>query len=248
MSPDDRLLVVTAVRAETRAVLTTLRGVARRSHVELPRWEGRSGARAVSLLQTGIGPHKARAALAAVDEHPILVVSVGFAGALVGGAAPGDVVLPEVVAWDDGTTTRRYRVPSDAWRAAKAALSEAPALRMLTGELFSSPEIVATPAAKRALAARTGTVAVEMESAGLIDVARERGVGFLALRVILDPVDTSLEDVPPDLDSSWRARAKLAVRPTAWPAVLAIARHLPRASEALRNAVGAVLPVLPAAR
>jgi nucleoside phosphorylase len=176
----DHLLIVTAVRAETRAVLATLSAATRRPRGGLPGWEGRSGGRTVSLLQAGIGPRKARAALAAVDERPVLVVSVGFAGALVGAAAPGDVVLPAVIAWDDGAGMQRYGVPSEEWRAAEAALSHAPGLRLLAGEIFSSPEVVATPAAKRALAARTGTIAVEMESAGLIEVARERGLGFLA--------------------------------------------------------------------
>lgn len=244
MSPDDRVLVVTAVRAETRAILAAVTHPTRRSIGGRPGWTGRAGDRTISLIQVGIGPEKARAALVAMDEPLGLVITVGFAGALVPDSSPGDIVLPELVLWEHDGERCRYEVPPDTHRTAAAQLSLPPASAMLRGSLFSSPAVVTTPAAKRALAARTGAVAVEMETGALIEVACERGAAVLALRVILDTVEVSLDGIPPDLETSWGARARLIVQPAAWIGVAAIARHLPRATRALTRAAAAVLPAV----
>ena len=240
----DRIAVVTAVGPETRAALQTFR---RPTRIPLPgfrAWHGDVGGRPATLVQSGIGPERARAAMAALEGTFVLAVSAGFAGALVAGAAPGDVVLPERIVWQVDTHVEEYDVPRAAWRAARAALPARHAARMLEGTLLSSRTIVASVAGKRAAALATGAVAVEMEAAGLIAVARERNVGLLTLRTVLDTADVSLEGLPPDLDSSWSARARLVGMPAAWPRVLALARQIPRASQSLADALGAVLPAL----
>jgi nucleoside phosphorylase len=173
-----------------------------------------------------------------------LIVSIGFAGALVTGAMPGDVVLPDTVVWEDDYGLQRYGVPPDPWRTARARLPDSLAARHLPGPLLSSPVVVASPDAKRAAASRFGAVAVEMEAAALVGVARERGVALLVLRAILDTVDVSLEGLPPDLDSSWRARAQLVGRPGAWPGVLTLTRHIPHVTRTLTLATASVLSAL----
>jgi nucleoside phosphorylase len=173
-----------------------------------------------------------------------LVVSIGFAGALVGEAAPGDIVLPDMVVWDDDGKQQRYAVPVGAWQTAKARLPASLSNRALQGPLLSSPTVVASPEAKRAAALRSGAVAVEMEAAALITVARRRGIEVLVLRAILDGLDVSLEQLPADLDSSWWARAQLVGRPAAWPGVLALTRHIPHVARTLTQATAAVLSAL----
>lgn len=240
----DRIAVVTAVGPETRAALQALR---RPTRIPLPgfrAWQGNVGGRPATLVQSGIGAERARAALEALGGAFGLVVSAGFAGALVAGAAPGDVVLPGRVVWQVGTHIEQYDVPVAAWKAARAALPARYAARTLQGPLLSSRTIVASVAGKREAALATGAVAVEMEAAGLIVVARERNVGFLTLRTVLDAADVSLEGLPPDLDSSWSARARLVGMPAAWPRVLALTRQIPRAAQSLADALAAALPAL----
>ncbi len=237
------LVVVTAVRAETRAVLGALVHPVRIASATPPRWEGWAGTEAVTVVQGGIGPARARAALAAVDDVG-LVVSFGFAGALVDRAAPGDLVLPGTVLWEEAGAVRRYDVPSAVLAAATARLPADLDRRAVRGALWSSPVVVGTPTAKREAARRLGAVAVEMETAALATVAGERGVALLALRAILDGVDVSLADLPSDLDGSWSARARLLARPKAWPGVVTLARHVPRAAATLRRAAAAILPAL----
>ena len=241
---DGRMVVVTAVRAETRAVLAALTRPTRISIRGMRGWKGQAGNRSVTLLQAGVGPARARAALEALTAPYDLVVSIGFAGALVTGASPGDVVLPDTVVWEEAVGLHRYAVPVGTWHTAKRQLPADLATRALHGPLLSSPVVVATPAAKHAAAMRLGAVAVEMEAAALVTVACERGADVLILRAILDSVDVSLEDLPPDLDSSWRARAQLMGRPRAWPGVLSLAYRIPHVARALTRATAAVLPAL----
>ncbi len=235
-----RIVVVTAVRAETRAVLAAMQTPRRRRGESVPRWEGRGGTHDVAVLEAGVGPAAAARALeiAAVDCD--LLVSVGFAGALVSSLAPGDLVVPRRVVWENGSGTRcLYDVPAALHAAISAATAHA--LRAeAVGTLFSSPVIVATPVAKRALAERHDAVAVEMEAGALATWALARDRPLLVVRAILDGVDLSLETLPADIGTSWSARAGVVVTPSTWPLLLALRRHVGAAARTLRAAAAAV--------
>lgn len=239
-----RVLAITAVKAETRAVLATLTRPARTTVEGFPAWQGRAGSRDITLVQSGIGPTRARAALAATSAPHDLVVALGLAGALAAALAPGDVVLPEAIVWETPAGLERYDVAPTLWMNARTRLAAEPSFRVHTGLLLSSPVVIASPEDKRGAAARSGAVAVEMETAALVAGARERGIPVLALRIVLDAVDVSLEHLPADLDSSWMARARLVGRPGAWPIVARLAREIPRATRALMRAAAIVLPAL----
>ncbi len=52
--------------------------------------------------------------------------------------------------------------------------------------------MIRTPAERAALAAATGALAVDMESAAIARVAKERQIPFLAIRVVTDGPDDTL--------------------------------------------------------
>jgi len=58
--------------------------------------------------------------------------------------------------------------------------------------LIESPTVLMTPEEKRALASRTGAVAVDMESAAVAFTAEQAGLPFVAIRVISDTLDQTL--------------------------------------------------------
>jgi hypothetical protein len=153
-------------------------------------------------------------------------------------------VLSQTVLWDESGQLHRHEVARGLVDTVETALP--PELRdaALRGALLSSPVVLATPAAKDQAARHYGAVAVEMEAAALAGYAADHGIAFLALRVILDPVDLSLAGLPKNLDTSWAARARLVGMPATWPLLLLLRRHVAAAGMTLRKVAAAVLPAL----
>lgn len=160
-------LLVGAMRVETFPVLRRLtapRPVGPRL------WLGSLGARPVALLTCGVGPERAERrgleALAQLDVEGI--VSFGTCGALQDGLPRGALVGATSLLSGDLNPTP---LP-------------APPLEGLTlGALASVSEVVATPKARAAWAAR-GAIACEMEAEGLRRAARGRPL--YALKVVSD--------------------------------------------------------------
>src|SRR5262249_23630341 len=74
--------LVTAFRLETRAVLASLADVQRLRPSPRPCWSGRAGTGVVRVVEGGVGPAGAQAAVAALPPGTDLIASIGFAGAL----------------------------------------------------------------------------------------------------------------------------------------------------------------------
>jgi hypothetical protein len=70
-------------------------------------------------------------------------------------------------------------------------ISEALGLRLLVGPVLTSAQVLVSSEQKRA-GATTGAVAVEMEAGPLARWAVARGVRFVHLRVVLDPLTSPL--------------------------------------------------------
>jgi len=237
-------VVVTAFRLETRAVLAALAQVERIRPATRPCWRGRAGTGEVVVVEGRVGPDGARAAVAALPPETALVVSAGFAGALAPELAPGDVILASEVVWEEGSRVRRHATAPPVLDALSRALTDALGGEPRIGVVLSSPVVVAGVAGKRAAFDRHAALAVEMEAAVLAEAAESRGVPFVALRIVLDPADLSLEALPPNLESSWVARARLATTPTAWPLLGTLRRHAATAATELTRTMRAALPVL----
>src|SRR5262249_44086355 len=132
----------------------------------------------------GRGEALEAALLAAAEHDDVLgVVSLGIAGALAEGLAPGDWVVAEAVVAGDSL------FPTDlAWRNALAG--SLPAAR--TG-VFPGSDVMFTAAAeKRRVHAATGALAVDMESHVAARVAQRLGLPFAAARVISDAAHRNL--------------------------------------------------------
>ncbi|WP_242337742.1 carotenoid biosynthesis protein [Anaeromyxobacter sp. SG66] len=149
----------------------------------------------LEVLRTGVGPERARAALAARlarGPRPSLVVSSGFAGALSPGLEVGAVV-----------TARSVHRLADGERAAlelpPALLRLAPGARPV--ELSSAAEVLA--AAGHGLRA---PAAGDMESAALARTAAEAGIAFSVLRVVTDTPAAPLPPVARSVAAALAAR------------------------------------------
>lgn len=185
----------------------------------LAAYAGRIGPTLVLVVRTGMGPAAASRAAERVlrDTRARAVLSLGCCGALDSDLVPGELVLATEVV--DAVTGERFA--SAGWLADALADAADAKSGWRRGAIASVPAVVAVPEEKAKLGARTGAVAVDMESAALARVAATGGVPFAAARVVLDLAHEALP-LPrggPMLDEVGRPR---------WARVLAQAWREPR--------------------
>ncbi len=191
------LLVVVALGQERRTLRSCLRPARRRRLDGFPAVFGQHGRQPVVLMQSGLGAERARqAVLTAARRLPLHSVwSVGFAGGLIDGLRPGDLVCPTCVLEQDGRRAEHIASPASAPSLVCAAIREA-GIAGHVGRLLTTAAPLRTPEAKRAAHGGTGAVAVDMEAAGVAAAARELRLPWCAIKAILDPVALAL---PPAL-------------------------------------------------
>lgn len=140
----------------------------------------------LQVLCSGADTERARAAVLRLRSEGVAgLVSFGLAGGLVAELAPGDLLLPHAVILPDGGSV----ATDPAWRARLAAILEHAGMHPRDTPIAASEHLVATPAAKTALAASSGAAAVDMESAEVAAVAAQAGLPFLVLRAVADRSD-----------------------------------------------------------
>jgi adenosylhomocysteine nucleosidase len=218
------VIAVTGLRAEAR--------VARRA--------------GFSTVCAGGVPARTAAALSeAIGGGATGLVSFGMCGGLAPALAPGTLVCARTVIAPDGT---RHPV-DEVWRARLPGWAEA-----VDGDVFGSDAIVGTTAEKAALHARTGAIAVDLESAVVAAAAARAKLPFIVLRAIADPAERDLPsaayitltpDGAPDIG---RILASVLREPTQITGLIRLARDARLALRALTRAVAATRPVLFAPR
>jgi adenosylhomocysteine nucleosidase len=219
-----RVAVVAALEREIRPLVAGWR-VAQRT------WDGREfkffESESAVAICGGIGPLAARRACEAVIARytPEIVISAGFAGALVADLKVGDVVVPaKVIDAGDGSSIMTG---------------------MGSGGLVSVAEM-ATVERKKVLGVKYDAVAVDMEAAAMAKSAGLRGVRFAAVKAISDELDFEIPGVEGSVDDQGRFQegrflAGIALRPWMWGRVARMAGNSTRAagslSEALRGKI-----------
>jgi adenosylhomocysteine nucleosidase len=171
-------LILTALPIEVRGVARALHARIRGGAVRGDLGDQRVIARAIGM--GGGAAHVIEA------ERPRLVISCGFAGGLVPSLRTGSIVLASAVTDESG---ERVTAGAEALRLARTALEEHG--RVEQGELLCATSVAATPDEKAALA-RPGRLAVDLESWGAARACERAGVPWLALRVVIDPLDAAL--------------------------------------------------------
>lgn len=171
------------------------------------------------------------------------LVSFGTAGGLKADLKPGTLVLADSVVRDDGKVFQA----SKPWleRMEKAVTGAGPGTVTVTGAAIAGSDTVAAdPEAKRALAAKTSAVAVDMESHAVARAAEEAGVPFLVVRVVADSLERTLPEwILGTVGESGGTRYGavlwgLARHPWDLPALVGLAGDNAKAMAALRRVAG----------
>lgn len=127
----------------------------------------------VTVAFTGVGSGEdcRRRLESALDPRPGWLIASGFAGDLSAELEVGDLIIGENHS-DPGLVELAFRVLSD--------------FSVRDGALTTQPLLAETVAAKAALAALTGAVAVDMETGWIAEACARAGTPMLSLRVISD--------------------------------------------------------------
>jgi len=203
-----RVAIVAAMEREIRPLVAGWR-------VERRTWDGREfkffESDAAVVVCGGIGPGAARRACEAVcaSYSPEVVISAGFAGALVTDLKVGTVVVPaNVLDAGDGASVETG---------------------IGTGGLVSVAAM-ASVERKRVLGAKYDAIAVDMEAAAVAKGAAARGVRFAAVKAISDELDFEIPVVEGSVDSAGQFRegwfmVGIVLRPWVWRRVARTARN-----------------------
>jgi adenosylhomocysteine nucleosidase len=228
-------LICTAVELEAQVLARALE-LPPLSSLAVPAFGAGDVRLAVIGLRAGLLPARWPALLTGLADP--VVISAGVCGGLDPTLAPGDLVLPHSVL---GPTGELANVTPSHHRAAWAL---APSAR--AGRLITMREVIATPEAKAALFARTGAVAVDMESSVILAHAATAGCPTLVVRGVSD---TARESLPPELIglvtpagrlSTVRALTLTVTRPRVLPRALALRQATRRALIAVARLLAAL--------
>ncbi|MFB6358423.1 MAG: hypothetical protein ABEJ96_05335 [Thiohalorhabdaceae bacterium] len=194
------------------------------------------------MRTSGPGPDRARkAAESLLAEGATRLLSWGIAGGLDPRLASGDLVLPKEVA-------AVPPIPCDAdWH--QRVWNRLASQRMPSeGRILSREQPVTSPSEKGRLASAWDAAAVDQETLGVAETAREAGAPLLVLRAVVDASDRA---IPPGLAASlgedggvdgWRLFRALAGSPGQVTALPGLARDLWRARTTLRMAARVLGP------
>ncbi len=197
----------------------------------------------ITVVQTGMGVQKARIAcekiLAKSSCH--LVISSGFAGALIP-ASIGNLVIPEVVVSGAHTLSEHMELSSFPcsveYLQTIRGITKDRNPRRMSGLLVTVTWIVCSAAEKNVLAQQSQASAVDMESAGIAEVAKEYKIPFLVVRTVSD---LAHENLPKAFNlflspSTWiQGIWRMVSEPTSWAQVYRLRRQTIVASQELTN-------------
>jgi adenosylhomocysteine nucleosidase len=234
--------VVAALPIEVGMLLARLREVRKYAGARHTIHEGFCGEHLVSLIVTGPGRAAAlRGAETMIGGHrPRWLLSVGFAGALDPALKRNTLVVPDRVTTLQGDAIRIDLHPSEPGQ------PPPPGCRLVTVD-----QIVRTVQAKAQLRAETQADAVDMETHAVASFAADRGLRFLAVRVISDDANSEL---PPEILSlvgptgGYRMGAALGAvwkRPSSVMDMLVLRDRAHQAARVLAETVPAILQRLP---
>jgi adenosylhomocysteine nucleosidase len=192
----------------------------------------------IVLAYSGAGADNARTASELlIAQGATCLISWGCAAALSETLNPGDLVLPDTLI---DTESNQIGIRSDWHSHARNLLSAS--IKIHSGSLAESLNIVATGNDKKHLHTQTGAVALDMESIAVAKIARQHSLPFLAIRAIADPVNM---DLPKAINHSLNNEGDImlgklllfiALHPAELPGLIKLGLHFNNAKNTLKLA------------
>lgn len=219
-----RIVILTATRVEFNAIGRVLpqgNSVNCMGHAGL---ESQAESTHVLVIQTGMGPDKARSIAQRILESKVcdVVISTGFAGALNSSPIGSLVIGQEVLLLgQSGDLMSDFVLPAikchPDWVNASLGIQMIDGYPLQSGRFVTTDRVLTQASQKGILGKRTGAVAVDMESGAIGQVAKHHGFPFLIVRSISDGIN---EDLPVDFN--------MFLKPFGWIKGVALVLSTPR--------------------
>lgn len=216
-----RIGIISAMEREVAPFISGWRSV----HImEVPFVMRTDASGETAYVSSGIGREPGIAATEALVTafKPDVLVSAGFAGALIAERKVGDEILAGVVV--DGATGESFQTESR------------------SNSRIVSSGFIANRKAKLELHSRFEAEAVDMEGAAVATVAKRHGIPFYAVKTISDELEFPMLPFGSFVDGQGKFRTAgflghVSLRPTHWPGLLRMGRNSSKAAAKLRSAL-----------
>ncbi|MGH7918117.1 MAG: hypothetical protein ACREQE_11655 [Candidatus Binataceae bacterium] len=216
--------------------------------------QGRVGNAGFTMIATGIGLKRARAAAQLAFDRVSgidLAIATGVAGALSPRLGVSHMVIADhlMVRSEDHAPAEYVLEIAPQWVSALEKALDASGIGCSTGGILTVSRALASSVDKLAAGDSSGALAVDMESAAIALEASQRGIPFACARAILDTVDHEL--VGAELaNEDGRVRPGAAVKallrdPAMVVSALRLRRNLKRSTEVLARALEAIVRNFP---
>ena len=236
------IAIVVALALEARPLCERLGGAVRLRAADRRVTVGQLGPWSLAVIEAGVGRAAAeQATQLVIDGHRPrqAIIAAGLCGGLDSAVPRSTIIVPETLGRIGSADIRRIPPlparPGD-HQAATGGL-------LVTGDA-----VVATPAAKQALHAATGAVAVDMESWWIAAVAARAGIPCHVVRAVSD---TATESIAPDIATlatiaspARQAGAALRLawrRPSAIGELAELREHAHHAADALADCLSEIM-------
>jgi len=146
---------------------------------------------AVILAYSGAGADNAQTASELlIAQGATRLISWGCAAAISDTLKPGDLVLADSLTDAEGGRNTKFCVSADWHNHVNTLLSSY--IKVHTGSLVESKNIVSSSSDKKHLHIQSGAIALDMESIAVAKVAKQNKLPFLVIRAIADPANMDL--------------------------------------------------------
>jgi len=220
--------LVAEVKWEVREVCRQLKLRLLDAHDEI--WGAELNGHVIRLCLSGMVPAMSKERVDRfLDSQKLdLMLCSGLAGALLANIKIGDIIVQ---------STDHSLVNT-----AESALTER-GIPFHSGPLVTVASPVLTPEARRELAAKSGAIAVDMESQTIAGLCRDRGIPCLAMKGVSDDLADDLSPILGGFEIINIPRIALGVmtKPWTWPLAARLARHSYIAADRLGKGVWATL-------
>lgn len=171
---------------------------------------GKFRSKDVLIIQSGAGISRAKSAgLEVVNRFlPRIMISTGSCGALEEGLRKEDVVIGSEIVFkrggisDKGGNDTDIFCPDSQAREKVYSLLKNSSFSVWQGRILSIGKFIYQRKTKEMLREQYNVIAVEMESGGVAQIAREKGLPFIAVKVVSDELRGRLIDYNKLADSN----------------------------------------------